>query len=167
MPHWLRKTGYRARPPPNRDHRIGTAGPRGRHAPESCISARVHRKEESGFLDVLIELLPGDACLRFQMSRYKAEWRQEKFIFLALASPHLDPAVHILLIDLDHSLHPPQVDAQTTVRGCDVALEGRADAKRYHRGVRAPASGNQLGDLGSALGECDLGEIAESLHIHP
>ena len=59
----------------------------------------------------------------------------------------LHAAVEILAVDLEHAVHPRQIDAHAAVQRRDVALERGADAERDHRHARRVAQPHDRGDL--------------------
>ena len=94
-------------------HGVGARRARRGHAADRRVGARVDREEQAGALQLGVELLAGDAGLH--------------------------AAVEVVDVDLEHAVHPRQVDADAAVERRDVAFERRADAERDHRHARRVA----------------------------
>ncbi len=90
-------------------HRVGARGAGRRHAADRSVGAGIDREEEAGVVQVVVELLAGDAGL--------------------------DHAVEVLGVDGEHRVHPRAVERDPAVRRIDMALERGADAERDDRRV--------------------------------
>ena len=91
------------------------------HAADRRVGTRIDRKEQSGSLELQVQLLAGDACLH--------------------------AAIEIVAVHLEHTIHLREVDADASVERRDVSLERRADAEGDHRYARLVALTDDRRDL--------------------
>ena len=94
-------------------HGVGARRARRRHAADRRVRAGIDREEESGALELGIQLLARDTGLH--------------------------AAVEVRVVHFQHAIHLRQVEAHAAVQRRDVPLERRADAERDHRDPRRVA----------------------------
>ena len=110
-------------------HRVGARGAGRGHAAKGGVGARVDREEEAGVVQIVVELLAGDAGL--------------------------DDAVEVLGVDGQDLVHARAVERHAAVRRVDVAFERGADAERHDRRVVAGANVHEVDHVVAGLGEYD------------